>query len=485
MNKTYIWFSLLLVFWTTYVFASTFQLREALTEQQSSTSWPYGQVTQILEWELEIMYSGEGDNWVDNFFRWSYYDPAHGVFNLSLTDRVIITAWEWGDCDPWFQSYNIVWTAVSEYVGPVSFNHAGIPGWRDSVYICIPNDPDTWNVYLMGYTYSPMIWFQSFEWFQMSSTVEWAVITDADSRRLRVIGIATSRNPEETLGDQFVADVRVFWNISKVELRALMQRNVQNLVRNITPSWLSDIDIIPPQIQGQTWSNIIWTDRLMNNRVLYVWRDWGEIVALQWWNLEADSNKTLVVEWANIYIRGNIRWDGILWIIALQKNGQWWNIYIDPEVTDIHWFLYADRSVISYDWVNELDWSVTDVQLANQLYIKWVLFSENTIWGSHSTDDPPVYRCPFYVPQSQCVTRQQAMKYDLNFLRRYQIAPDRDAEGNIIPGSYSPSHGAAESFMWHPTTPNNEFLRPELREFPVILEYDNRIANSAPPLFSR
>ena len=485
MKKALYVSSSLAIFVFSAVYASI-QLREELPAQTSSAIWPYNdQFIYIEDGAVEIFYSWDGEIWDDNFFRWEYIDPAHGVFILwtSPSDRVTITANTWWSCPSWYYSRNIIWAANSEYFWWVSFNHNSIPGWRNSVYICIPqdiNDTNTPNAFLQGFSYSPHIWYQWLEWIQVASTVEGGM-NDADSRRLRVIGIATSSNPEDALWDQFVSDVRVFWNISKVELRALMQRNVQNMVRNLTPQGTANLSITSAQLSSQSWgSTITWANRISNNEVLYVWRDSGELVNLQWWSLASNSNKTLVVEGANIYISWDIRWDGILWIIALHKNGQWWNIYVDPSVTDIHAFLYADRSIISYNW-SELDGSTVDSQLANQLYIKWVLFSENTIWWS--VRNPVV--CPFYITSSQCSTREQAMKYDLNFLRRYQIAPDRDSDGDIIPGSYSPSHGAAESFMWNDTRNEEAPQRTELREFPVILEYDSRIVNNAPPLFSR
>ena len=93
---------------------------------------------------------------------------------------------------------------------------------------------------------------------------------------------------------------------------------------------------------------------------------------------DLSGNKTLVVEGGNIYITGNIRGSGILALIALEKNGVGGNIYINPSVTDIHAVMYADRSVISYNGA-ELDGSTQDSVLANQLYIKGSLFSENTL----------------------------------------------------------------------------------------------------------
>lgn len=70
----------------------------------------------------------------------------------------------------------------------------------------------------------------------------------------------------------------------------------------------------------------------------------------------------------------------MLGFIALSKNGQGGNIYIDPQVTDIHAVMYADKSVLSYDGVKEFDVSNSLAsELRHQLYIHGSIFSENTI----------------------------------------------------------------------------------------------------------
>ena len=129
-----------------------------------------------------------------------------------------------------------------------------------------------------------------------------------------------------------------------------------------------------------------------------------------------------MVEGGNIYITGNITGNGILALIPLEKNGVGGNIYINPVVTDIHAVIYADRSVISYNGA-ELDGTTQDSVLANQLYIKGSLFSENTLGGFELT------KCPFYVTNSNCNTAQKAAKYDLNYLRRYVIVTETDEFG--------------------------------------------------------
>jgi hypothetical protein len=92
-------------------------------------------------------------------------------------------------------------------------------------------------------------------------------------------------------------------------------------------------------------------------------------------------------------------------------------------VTDIHAIIYADRSLVSYDGSNELDGDTQAQDLASQLYIYGSIFSENTIGGSSSM------LCPFY--ESSC-NDAKSKKYDLNYLRRYILVQEVDADGNPV-----------------------------------------------------
>jgi len=113
----------------------------------------------------------------------------------------------------------------------------------------------------------------------------------------------------------------------------------------------------------------------------------------------------------------------MLGLVALQKNNQGGNIYIDPSVTDIHAIMYADRALMSYDGSSELDGNTQAQDLTSQLYIYGSIFSENTIGGSSST------LCPFY--ESSC-NDAKSKKYDLNYLRRYILVQEVDVDGNPI-----------------------------------------------------
>lgn len=457
------------------VFAAN-QLRDNLRSQNSLPNSTYNTPTRIVtDGDISIIDRDADGVWEGDYFLWFYLDDAYGRFDMSSINRPQITAWAWWICSPGYTSRNIIGEAISPIGGIVNFGSISIPWARNSVYICLPNNPIVDSAYLMGFAYSPVSGFQSFEWITLAGSIE-AGNNDADSRRLKVIGLASSQIVEDTLGDQFVSDVKVFGNISKTDLRTLMRKNVQSVSRNIvSTSW--NLSITWTQLASNTWWSITSTTRLKNNTVLYTGKNNGELITLSGTDtLSPSSQKTLVVEWGNVYISWNIRGSGILGIIVLQKNNKGGNIYIDQSVTDIHAFLYVDRSLISYNGTSELDGNTPDTLLANQLYIKWVLFSENTIGGSVKV---PVV-CPFY---TSCATENEARKYDLNYTRRYQIAEILDMDGNPT-WVQEAVNGWSESYMWNNTRNNTPPQRWDLREFPVILEYDTRIIQTPPPLFS-
>lgn len=125
--------------------------------------------------------------------------------------------------------------------------------------------------------------------------------------------------------------------------------------------------------------------------------------------------------------------------------------------------------MISYNGA-ELDGTTQDSVLANQLYIKGSLFSENTLGGFELT------KCPFYVTNSNCNTAQKAAKYDLNYLRRYVIVTETDEFGATtrypqFNGNQSYAGGTA------PGSKNADF-----EEYAVVIEYDSRVQQQTPTL---
>jgi hypothetical protein len=285
---------------------------------------------------------------------------------------------------------------------------------------------------------------------------------------IKIIGNTSSQNTAAITTNQFSDDVQIIGKIEKSLARKDIQESVYEIIRNITPKVVWWLILSGTDLQGTLWTNntLRWTPFYGSGAIYFA--TWVTVSGA--WNIE--GTKTLVVEW-NVYITGNIRDtdnDAMLGIIALSKNGLGWNIYINPDVTDIHALLYADRSVLSYDGTKEFDGSNSNAsELNNQLYVKGSIFSENTIWGSRKT---PI-ACPFFV--GTC-TQDIAQKYDMNYLRRYFIY-DSNANGTIQPTVDFPANGGSRSIggwigSWYET-------------YPVVIDYNTRIQQSPPPFFGK
>lgn len=299
---------------------------------------------------------------------------------------------------------------------------------------------------------------------------------------LRVIWNTSSQSTQETVANQFSNDLRILGKLTKSTFRKDIQRKVYEIIRNLTPKLSSSRLVNSSDLNSTYWSalkfeytstlsqgiSVLWKE------VLYFWDINGNNVTLQGTS-NIEWNKTIVVEWGNIYITSNIRnsdSDGMLGLIALRKDGQGGNIYIHPSVTDIHAIMYTDRSVISYDGTKELDGNNTSPsQLSNQLYIRGSIFSENTIGASRAS---PSY-CPFYVDSTDCTSPQEAQKYDLNYLRRYFIYDSTLPTGIQYDGTDDAANLWQESLDATGVT--------DFRKYPIIIEYNSAIQHNALPFF--
>ena len=358
-----------------------------------------------------------------DYFNGYYYDPAYGVFqmNASLNPaqnvQVSWVSYSW--CSTGYAWYRLSWYSYNTNFGFVDFASSAIPASNRS-YICIPIDgnDDTLTAYMWWYAYSSYLGFQNFDGIRLDTSVDLWVEHNSEGRFIKVEGLVSSQNTGELIADQFRDDVRVVGNITKSSLRKQIQQKVFSVIKNVSPNNGSNsVSGLGASLWSGTNGKI-----LQNGKVLYFWDVWGANIIISG-NDNIGGSKTLVVEGGNIYITGNIRGTGMLGLVALQKNNQGGNIYIDPSVTDIHAIMYADRALMSYDGSSELDGNTQAQDLASQLYIYGSIFSENTIGGSSST------LCPFY--ESSC-NDAKSKKYDLNYLRRYILVQEVDVDGNPI-----------------------------------------------------
>ncbi len=281
---------------------------------------------------------------------------------------------------------------------------------------------------------------------------------------VKIIWQTYSKNYDEILTGQSGIDVKILnWSMTKSSLKTEIKRNAYNLVKNITTNnWTKKIT------NSNFSSNADWIKLLSWSMIYFGWLNWDNVTLN---SLTFDWNKTILIEWWNLYIKWNIDLSNnksMLSIVVL-KDSNWkgWNIYIDSGVSYIKATMYADKSLISYDGTNELDWNTSFSVLQNQLYIYGSVFSENTIWWSRS--DP--LKCPYYV-KTTC-TMEEAQKYDLNYLRSYYI---QDTNNNLIidSGDFPAWWGSS---YFNSTSPNYKY--------PVVIEYNPLIQTNPSILFRK
>ena len=462
-------FSILFSLWA--VFAANTLIAEIAGWQVAVN--PGSSNTRIMtlgDGDIKYMNKWNDENPLGDYFLWYYYDPAYGFFQMDSSanpnHNVRVSNVSVSSCGSGFNGYKLIWNSYNPDFGFMNFNY----DVDNYAYICIPQDGNddslSWAIY--WYAYSPYIGFQNFDGISLDPSVDRGSEHASEWRFLKVDGIASTQDSNEAIWDQFSSDVRILGKITKSTLKKKLQQNVYSSIRNVSPENGS-----APYSVSNLWANKWWSwdGKLLNNgEVLFFWNIPNQNVIVGW-NDAITGSKTLVVEGANIYITWNIRWSGMLWLIALEKDGQGWNIYIDPQVTDIHAIMYADRSLISYDGANELDGSTQADEVANQLYIYGSIFSANTIGGSLTTT------CPYYVASSDCDS-DTSEKYDLNLLRRYILVQPLDVDWNPT-GPTVPQFNAAESFM----NQSAQWLKTSHRIYPLVIEYNSRIQQTPPPLF--
>ena len=221
--------------------------------------------------------------------------------------------------------------------------------------------------------------------------------------------------------------INYIWEISKAEVYKNIHKNVAAYQR----LWSSkDYDWI----------------KYINNADITIDPTWFTS-----WNFH-----TIIADWHNIKITSDIgkSSNDILSIIAVQdEDWNWWNIFINKDVQKIHAILVADKSIISWDWTN----FYSDNRTANkQLYIKWSIISNNTIWRASELTP----KCPFYITWT--CNLEKAKRYDLNHFRSF------------IFESWSGSLNWTwiNKLAWYD-------------ESPLIIEYDSRMKQNIPVIFRK
>jgi len=302
---------------------------------------------------------------------------------------------------------------------------------------------------------------------------------------IKVLWITYSKKQKDIITNQEQNDIHILWTINKSKLKENIRKNIYKIISNINwnQGWSSnDID----NFGWTTWNSSNKGKRLYDNKVLYFDLSWvsEKVIVTNWWTVS--WQKTLIVKWWDLYIKWDIKYNSnsdILGIAVLKDtNWKWGNIYIAPNVKYIWAQIYADKAILSaidgYDGsANDNEISSSEVlpvntsqsTLKDQLYIKWQVFSENTIWGSR--ENPPI--CPYY-DKASC-DLDKAQKYDLNYLRRYYIY---DSNHNWIIDNLDVAANTGANYRWTFDTSVYPYAR-----YPVVIDYNPIVQITPPPLF--
>ncbi len=166
------------------------------------------------------------------------------------------------------------------------------------------------------------------------------------------VGMYTKNTGKE---DNFSANVRYLkTTITKFDTKTSINKNIERLTRWKTPDGESII-IFDKDIKYYTKDVSIWNN-LMNDLV------------------EISGKKTLIIVWGDLTIKGDMKYqnnttDLLVVVVKKDKDGNWWNIYIDGNITNIVGTLIADKKITHLSWTTK----------NKQLYLYGSVFSDSSI----------------------------------------------------------------------------------------------------------
>jgi hypothetical protein len=225
---------------------------------------------------------------------------------------------------------------------------------------------------------------------------------------------STGVSIDTSLGVKIIGNSQLSWKaeiagqksnlsaVSTVEQRNEMRKNATILTRNMI-----------------SWQVV--------NGVKYI--KWSGSVTLSW----DQTFETLVVQNGNVILSGDINPSGKeLWIIVLAGDDYVGDIYVVPSVRYINALMYGDGWFISVKDPTDLVSFRTDSAertntLNQQLVIKGILFTRNTIWWSLDPDPSWNYKLP---GDSLTTNFNEAMIYDLDQIRRSNYGWDTQLDKN-------------------------------------------------------
>lgn len=289
----------------------------------------------------------------------------------------------------------------------------------------------------------------SVSWIVVSYILWWHTIRyrlSSSDRNNTPLILTDTRELQEPV--KLIGGLQASWNTQNLSERQNISDISSSLQRTLFRKNITQY------IMGRTHDTIVWWVRYID-----MTHSGNKNFTLE---SNPDNYDTLVVRNGNILITQdfNLSWKKV-WLISYIDNGYnvetWynsvWNIYVSPDVSRINAFIYADGALVSTNasWIPIVsEKSVRSELLSHQLRITWLLFTRNTLAGSRELAGN--YMLPGWRENTNWAL---AVQYDLYQTRRGNSECDRDSYGFCNIPHY------------------------------FIIEYDNRIVSSPPPLFSQ
>jgi len=365
-------------------------------------------------------------------------------YNLQ-NNSIVISEWHRNDyftlSSTWFLSQDINTLLIEENNWVVDYNGAYLASfvkyktnWKTIVY---PADIIWKNVYFGN----DIVLSTYFKW-------------------IKILWKTYSKYAKNIFQNQELDYNALKWNITKWELKKKIRKKAYNIINNINVDYYTNTDNNYKELLDNkiiyyklNWWTIKYSDIDQN----YKAKDWKTILII-WWDLIIEKNDINT----NIWIH---------WIIVLKGlNWKWWNILVDDDVLNINAIIYADKALLAYDVTQDKYLTLDDWiwYFKNQLYIKWSLFSNNTIgWARWDNKI-----CPYYTKDNCDI--KKAQKFDLNYLRRY-YRYDSDLDWDIDINDDVANWGSSSVWLENSLTYFN---------YPLVIKYNPFIQITPPPLFN-
>lgn len=394
--------SFLLIIWT-YWLTKTWINNDAWTIWNDTWTYNYSIASEISTTSDYI------NNWKRWELTWSWFVTSELFWDFSSLNISLHESTR-SDCTTW-QTYTLVSSGInSEFFWDMNV--------LSSSYFC----PNTQELKLT--LNSTQLWNKDIFW--TDSTFAFNIF---EKQEISINGVSYLKWDLSNLTTNTETLIQTGNINTKINIEQQLNKNIETITRNIPEE--DNIDTINNftnntdsdkyylyNFEWTIWSTIQywinWLDYPNKWKKVTIDKSWDNKVAIEW-------NNTLIVKWWNVYIKSNIynKDDTTdLLVISAKKDDNWngWNIYIDPDVTNIDAIIIADWSLLSYGWNLTwiLDKKTSPDALHNQLLIYGSVHSKNTIW---SWDEIP-FGSDLYGDGSNTLENNI---YDLINLRNFQL----------------------------------------------------------------